>query len=502
MTSPRPTTDAGPVLDAPRRAYRSTDGRLLGGVASGLAEHLGVPVLWVRAGFLVMVAFSGLGAFLYAGLWLVLPARRDALPGTPGLDAATRQGKRGGRRERKLADYGPLVAIGAIAVGALLLVIVATGQTLAVGPLLLGAGGIAVLWWQADQAQRDRWSDTTARINPLRAVVGGGGWAAYLRIGAGLLMLVTAIMLFSLRSGSFAVALNVGLAAALAILGLGLMVGPWLVRLSSDLSEERVARVRSEERADIAAHLHDSVLQTLALIQRNAAVAARGRAAGARARSASCAAGSTATAAGGRRRSPPRCGASAAEVEDALRRAGRRGRGRRRAARRRGSTALVLAAREAMVNAAQALGGRRRSSVYAEVDAGRRRGVRARPRRRLRPRRGRRRPAGRARLDHRPDGSATAAPRTIRSRPGEGTEVRPRDARADDRRDRMSRAASSSSTTTRMFRAGVRAELGAARVEVVGEAATSPRRSPSIARAPRPTWCCSTCTCPAAAGRA
>jgi signal transduction histidine kinase len=48
------------------------------------------------------------------------------------------------------------------------------------------------------------------------------------------------------------------------------MVGPWLLRLSSDLSEEREARVRSEERADVAAHLHDSVLQTLALIQKNA----------------------------------------------------------------------------------------------------------------------------------------------------------------------------------------------------------------------------------------
>ena len=48
------------------------------------------------------------------------------------------------------------------------------------------------------------------------------------------------------------------------------MVGPWLLRLSSDLSEEREARVRSEERADVAAHLHDSVLQTLALIQRSA----------------------------------------------------------------------------------------------------------------------------------------------------------------------------------------------------------------------------------------
>ncbi len=36
------------------------------------------------------------------------------------------------------------------------------------------------------------------------------------------------------------------------------------------LAEERAERVRSEERADLAAHLHDSVLQTLALIQRRA----------------------------------------------------------------------------------------------------------------------------------------------------------------------------------------------------------------------------------------
>jgi signal transduction histidine kinase len=47
------------------------------------------------------------------------------------------------------------------------------------------------------------------------------------------------------------------------------MVGPWLFRLAGDLSEERAARVRSQERADVAAHLHDSVLQTLALIQKH-----------------------------------------------------------------------------------------------------------------------------------------------------------------------------------------------------------------------------------------
>ncbi len=256
--------------DVPRRAYRSTDERWLGGVAAGLAQHIGLPVLWVRMGLLVLVAFGGFGAVLYAGLWLFLPARRHTHELSPGLDAATRQGKRGGRRERRFADYGPLVAVGTIAIGVLLLITLVSGQTLAYGPLVLAGAGVAVLWWQADEAQRERWNDPSRRMGPFKAVVGGGGFRAYLRIGSGLLLLVLAITLFSLRSGSLTDALNVGLAAAFGIVGLGFMVGPWLFRLSSDLSEEREARVRSEERADVAAHLHDSVLQTLALIQRSA----------------------------------------------------------------------------------------------------------------------------------------------------------------------------------------------------------------------------------------
>ena len=71
----RPSAAPAPLTE-PRRAYRGTDDRWLGGVASGLALHLGLPVLWVRMGFLVMVAFGGFGAVLYAGLWLFLPARR------------------------------------------------------------------------------------------------------------------------------------------------------------------------------------------------------------------------------------------------------------------------------------------------------------------------------------------------------------------------------------------------------------------------------------------
>jgi signal transduction histidine kinase/phage shock protein PspC (stress-responsive transcriptional regulator) len=265
VASPPPALPGGP-----RRAYRSTEERWLGGVASGVATHIGLPVLWVRMGLLVLVAFGGFGAVLYAGLWLFLPVQRHTETSTPGLDAATRQGKRGGRRERRFTDYGPLVAVGAIAIGVLLLITLVSGQTLAYGPLLLAGAGVAVLWWQADEAQRQRWSEPSKGMGPIRAVVGGGGWRAWLRIVAGLLLLVLAITLFSLRSGSLTVALNVGLAAAFGIVGLGFMVGPWLLRLSSDLSEEREARVRSEERADVAAHLHDSVLQTLALIQRSA----------------------------------------------------------------------------------------------------------------------------------------------------------------------------------------------------------------------------------------
>jgi signal transduction histidine kinase len=56
----------------------------------------------------------------------------------------------------------------------------------------------------------------------------------------------------------------------LGVAGIGVIVGPWALRLYADLSAERAERVRTQERADMAAHLHDSVLQTLALIQKNA----------------------------------------------------------------------------------------------------------------------------------------------------------------------------------------------------------------------------------------
>ena len=220
---------------APRRAYRSTDDRWLGGVASGLAEHLGLPVLWVRMGLLALVAFGGFGAVLYAGLWLFLPARRHTDPLSPGLDAATRQGKRGGRRERRLTDYGPLVAVGAIAIGVLLLGHAGHRPDAGLGPLLLAGAGVAVLWWQADEAQRQRWhrpvASGWARSGPSSAAGAGAPTCASVPACC---CSIAAITLFSLRSGSLTVALNVGLAAAFGIVGLGLhgrsLAAPALLR--------------------------------------------------------------------------------------------------------------------------------------------------------------------------------------------------------------------------------------------------------------------------------
>ncbi len=238
------TTDAVDRAQ-PRRATRSTDERLLGGVAAGLAAHLGVDVLAVRAAFLLLSALGGLGVALYAGLWMILPTDARFERSAPGLEAASRQGKRP-RRSTRLEDVGPLVALSAVALGVVVLTHTLLGGTFWFWPALLGAAGIAVLWRQADEAQRERWADTSGRIDPLRAVLGRGGVASYARLAVGVTLLAGALALFAAQAGGIGVARDVLLAGALGVAGLALTVGPWLFRLAADLTEERAARVRSQ----------------------------------------------------------------------------------------------------------------------------------------------------------------------------------------------------------------------------------------------------------------
>ena len=266
MTTTRRTDGWAPGADQ-RRATRSAEDGYLGGVAAGLAAHLGVDVTLVRIFFAVTAVF-GFGALFYAGLWLTLPMAPEQVR-SPGLDAATRQGKRP-LRARGLRDTGPVVALGALVLGLVGLLDVALGGPLLLWPALVALVGVVVLWRQADEAQRERWTDTTGRLDVRRILLGSGGVAAWARVLTGVGLLAAALLVFAAQTGRVSVARDVVLAGVLGVLGLAITLGPWLVRLASDLSAERAARIRSQERADVAAHLHDSVLQTLALIQKNA----------------------------------------------------------------------------------------------------------------------------------------------------------------------------------------------------------------------------------------
>ena len=88
-----PSAQAG---RAPRRATRDLREPIIGGVASGLARHLALPVLWIRVGFVVTAALGGMGIAFYAALWLLLPAGDQFETAAPGLESATRGGRRPG----------------------------------------------------------------------------------------------------------------------------------------------------------------------------------------------------------------------------------------------------------------------------------------------------------------------------------------------------------------------------------------------------------------------
>ncbi|MCL3819781.1 ATP-binding protein [Aeromicrobium wangtongii] len=263
MTSRAASTAPAGDLPAPtyRRAYRPAERRLVGGVAAGLADHFGVPVLYVRLAFIVATWFQGIGVIAYLLLWRFLPLEGPDL--SPGLESATRRGLRSGGRAGP-TEIAQTIALGAVGIGVLLL-IQATGRGIddgLFGPLLVAVIGVAVIWRQFDDVAWSRWMRQTS------------GWAFASRVAAGAGLVAVAALYFLTKEGGWGAALNLASALVVALLGIGLILGPWISRLLGDLAQERRERVRSQERADVAAHLHDSVLQTLALLQKNAGDAA------------------------------------------------------------------------------------------------------------------------------------------------------------------------------------------------------------------------------------
>jgi len=127
-------------------------------------------------------------------------------------------------------------------------------------PLLTVACGAVLAWSQLDDTERGKWL----------ARGGADRRAGLVRLGIGIALATIGVIVLATQGRGLAGFWDVGIASLAVLAGAGLIAAPWAVRLWADLRAEQEQRIRETERADIAAHLHDSVLQTLAMIQRKA----------------------------------------------------------------------------------------------------------------------------------------------------------------------------------------------------------------------------------------
>ena len=272
MTTAAPTAAEASVADPGRPTLRRrSDGRLLAGVAAGLADHLRLDVMHVRVALALLSGIAGFGVALYAALWIVVPVDAPSEGSEPaGLAAASRSGRRPWRPAHR-GDVGQLVAFGALGLGLVLLLntLGAGVPLLVLVPLLIAAAGVALLWTQADATER-------ARLLPAHLASDATPWGGtsrlltVVRVTGGLVLVGVAVLVFLVGSGQQGDVRASLLLLIVVGLGLALVVGPLLWRLLRQLDDERRERLLTQQRADVAAHLHDSVLQTLALIQRKA----------------------------------------------------------------------------------------------------------------------------------------------------------------------------------------------------------------------------------------
>jgi phage shock protein PspC (stress-responsive transcriptional regulator) len=274
---------------------RQRQGKVIAGVAAGLAEHLGVPVVAVRVALVLTSIPLGAGLAVYVFLWATMREVGDVDPGVaagpngsmgPGAPVAgTAAGGAAGatstttgvRHHVDLASLRTWLRSGNQAV---VITLLGVGALAVAGALWLGSAGFDVhaevmlpvvaivigaifFWSQLDD------TDTLGARRPVR-------WIWLL---VGLALTILGLVGLLVRGTNVTELWQVAGAVLAALVGAAVLSAPWILRLWSNLRVEQAARIRATERADIAAHLHDSVLQTLALIQRqsgDSATVARG----------------------------------------------------------------------------------------------------------------------------------------------------------------------------------------------------------------------------------
>jgi signal transduction histidine kinase len=235
---------------------RSRDDRLLGGVAAGLARRTGFSVgVWRVLFVTATIVTSGYLAIAYVLAWLFIPAE-GASKNIASRAVTDRRG------------IGLALALTSVLVVALIIVsaLHAPWVTSLAIPLLVCAAGVLLIARNAGDDEQQY----------LRGLAEPAGLTATSRRSRRLLRIVVAIALgiaglaVLLRGQDKLEALKSVAGIVFLVGGIALAFGPWWLRLARDAVEERQARVRAEERAEMASRVHDSVLQTLALIQRRA----------------------------------------------------------------------------------------------------------------------------------------------------------------------------------------------------------------------------------------
>jgi signal transduction histidine kinase len=251
--TPRP-----PVFIPHERLVRERRGAIVGGVSHGVAAWLAVDVILIRVAFVIAASAAGIGVIAYIALWLRLPLEQSDDLARPSID----------RRST--------ISLGAFCLG---LVLVAQRIGLALPgrvlwPLLVGSAGIAMVWPRVtDLAVPERGTlleDGPRALGQSALNFVGSSTNTAPRVVIGSLLVLSGVSAFAIGDPSATAVRSTIVALVIMALGSAFILGPWLIRLTTDLSQERVGRAKAQAREEFAAHLHDSVLQTLAIIQRRA----------------------------------------------------------------------------------------------------------------------------------------------------------------------------------------------------------------------------------------
>jgi phage shock protein PspC (stress-responsive transcriptional regulator) len=239
---------------------RDTEHEIIGGVCSGIGRRLGIDPILIRIAFVVFtIATKGFGLLAYLAAWVFIPAAPEG-----GAAQPVAPSRWGHPSNWKVAAGAGMLSL------SLLLVLRELGiwwSDALTWPLVLAAAGGALLWRQSRIMQPDPTpvAAPAPRADNLQSRI-----ANLYRGGFGVALVIGAVLLFLSANNALGQTRDVILAAIAAIFALALILAPFLWRLGRNLAAERAARIRSQERAELAAHLHDSVLQTLTLVQKRA----------------------------------------------------------------------------------------------------------------------------------------------------------------------------------------------------------------------------------------